>query len=696
MKKITILISLILPLTLFAQEYTTEQIWNKELSSASNIIEIYQQISKTKGITEYDNYYFILKSGEYIVQTQGKNQDIILLLKQTPDIDLNSPTIKDFIESRRTNAQLVDYYFMIQELKKGITFNEARDGISPSTQFNNRPLNSGDYTKLKAIFSQKNEYLQSIYLEKMKLLFRNDGCTDGILEIKPLIQKSIPESNLKNDILALYNRYEKIRQGQLAPTPILKDASGKEYSFNNFTGKVIVVDIWATWCCVCIEKMPAFMELRNEFRDNANVIFLTVSIDRKKAREKWLKAIEDNNMSGMLNLIPDSDEESPFETAYCIPSVPRYLVIDQEGKIVNAYAPSPGSELKETIINTLNKSQEGTQWQDLSFQDALEKSKATGKKLFIDCYTKTCGPCKYMVKYIFPLKEVGDYFNDNYVCIMKDMEEGDGIDIARKYNVQVYPTYLILNEDGSIYCRLDGGAVSSPEENFVQKVKDAIDLAELNRKYLSGTKDQAFLEKYIHFLQNHDKNQLQKVMSETMPQMGVKKLSEPQNWNLIKNEITNIDTPLFRYLLNNRKGFAKRIGQKEVEEKIMSTYQNEFRVFKMMGIDFEKRMVDLKLLEKDSYPGALPLRYCMLFRHIIDNKLINRVHEIPDALQNEIQSLPSPEDRLNIIKELSGFEQVATPQQKEQVCRYLKEISKNLPSNNTNYIERIIKRLSQN
>ena len=86
----------------------------------------------------------------------------------------------------------------------------------------------------------------------------------------------------------------------------------------------------------------------------------------------------------------------------------------------------------------------------------------------------------------------------------------------------------------------------------------------------------------------------------------------------------------------------------------------------------------------------------MLFRHIINNKLINRVHEIPDALQNGIQRLPSPDDQLNIIKELSGFEQVATPQQKEQVCRYLKEISKNLPSNNTNYIERIIKRLSQN
>ena len=81
--------------------------------------------------------------------------------------------------------------------------------------------------------------------------------------------------------------------------------------------------------------------------------------------------------------------------------------------------------------------QEGTNFEDLTFKEALAKSQATGKKLFIDCYTKTCGPCKYMVKFIFPLKECGDYFNSNYICIMKDMEEGDGIDIAQKYDIRV-------------------------------------------------------------------------------------------------------------------------------------------------------------------------------------------------------------------------------------------------------------------
>ena len=145
-------------------------------------------------------------------------------------------------------------------------------------------------------------------------------------------------------------------------------------------------------------------------------------------------------------------------------------------------------------------------FEDPEFKEALAKSKDSGKKLFIDCYTKTCGPCKYMVKFIFPLKECGDYFNSNYVCIMKDMEEGEGIDIAQKYNVRIYPTYLILNHDGTVYCRLDGGSVLSPKEDFVQKVKDAIELAEANRKYAAG-------ERVLGKIYQHSTNSRQKTIT---------------------------------------------------------------------------------------------------------------------------------------------------------------------------------------
>ena len=47
-------------------------------------------------------------------------------------------------------------------------------------------------------------------------------------------------------------------------------------------------------------------------------------------------------------------------------------------------------------------SNRGILFEDISFKEALAKAKAEGKKVFIDCYTQTCGPCKYMMKNIFP------------------------------------------------------------------------------------------------------------------------------------------------------------------------------------------------------------------------------------------------------------------------------------------------------
>ena len=92
----------------------------------------------------------------------------------------------------------------------------------------------------------------------------------------------------------------------------------------------------------------------------------------------------------------------------------------------------------------------------------------------------------------------------------------------------------------------------------------------------------------------------------------------------------------------------------------------------------------------------MTLRYSMLFRHIIDNKIENRVNELLNVLQHGIQRLASPEDQMAVLRELNGFEQLATPRQKTEACQYLKEISKGLPSNNTGYIDRIVKRFSQN
>lgn len=347
------------------------------------------------------------------------------------------------------------------------------------------------------------------------------------------------------------------------------------------------------------------------------------------------------------------------------------------------------------LLGSYCVAQEGTNFEDLSFKEALKKAGEADKPLFIDCYTKTCVPCKYMVKYIFPLKECGDYFNSRYICIMKDMEEGDGLEIAKQYQVMVYPTYLILNSDGTEICRICGG-VSSPEQDFVKKVKEAMDRVEMNKKYQAGERGEAFLQEYIQLLLQSDQSQLQKVMGEVFLGMGVDKLCEKQNWELIQSQLDQIDNPLFRYLLKERKAFARRLGKQVVTNKLLNTYAEEFRVYKLMGLDYPARMADLKLLEKEGCIQASALRYAMLCRDVIDGEKKEQVGEIIKMLKKDLPALSVPGAQMQIIRELGQIDRIATPEQLRQICEALIAFSKQSDGTDAGYVRYLIERFSKN
>lgn len=91
----------------------------------------------------------------------------------------------------------------------------------------------------------------------------------------------------------------------------------------------------------------------------------------------------------------------------------------------------------------------GTVFYDLTLEKALEKAKNDGKYVLVDCHTKTCGPCRKMERETFPQEKLGKFINERFVPIMVDMDEGEGPAIAEKYNVQIFPTYLILLPNGA-------------------------------------------------------------------------------------------------------------------------------------------------------------------------------------------------------------------------------------------------------
>ncbi len=93
---------------------------------------------------------------------------------------------------------------------------------------------------------------------------------------------------------------------------------------------------------------------------------------------------------------------------------------------------------------------QGIVFHDVSFSEALKKAKKENKTIFLDAYTSWCGPCKKLKNFVFTDINVGAYFNSHFINLAVDMEKGEGLELARKFNVQAYPTLFFINPKGDI------------------------------------------------------------------------------------------------------------------------------------------------------------------------------------------------------------------------------------------------------
>ncbi len=127
---------------------------------------------------------------------------------------------------------------------------------------------------------------------------------------------------------------------------------GKKVALSDFKGKVVLVDVWATWCGPCKKEIPALQKLEEEMKDQ-NVVFISYSVDELKDTEKWKKMVETEKLGG-VQLMGDAAFKSTICVDYKINSIPRFLLFDKAGKIVSIDAQRPSNpELKEIITKLL-------------------------------------------------------------------------------------------------------------------------------------------------------------------------------------------------------------------------------------------------------------------------------------------------------------------------------------------------------
>lgn len=116
--------------------------------------------------------------------------------------------------------------------------------------------------------------------------------------------------------------------------------AGGTTSLDDFKGKFVYIDMWATTCIPCIKEFPFLKKLEQEYHDK-NIEFVSISTDTPKRYERWRAMVAEKELSG-IQLYDKNDLK--FTNAYKIVLIPRFILVDPEGNIVSADAPKPSDK----------------------------------------------------------------------------------------------------------------------------------------------------------------------------------------------------------------------------------------------------------------------------------------------------------------------------------------------------------------
>ncbi len=213
-------------------------------------------------------------------------------------------------------------------------------------------------------------------------------------------------------------------------------------------------------------------------------------------------------------------------------------------------------------------SAEGMEFHHGTWAEALALSKESGKLIFMDAFTTWCGPCKKMSAMTFPQKEVGDFFNTNFINVKMDMEKGDGLMISGTYSVNAYPTLLFIDGEGQLVMKavgaLDAGSLIEAGKSALKK-NDKSDF--YAKEYSSGKKDFATIYHYVRALNLAGKSST-KIANEYLNTQ--KDLDTPDNLKFLNEAFTETDSRIFDLFVKHKNKLNEMLGSDNFKKKIIT------------------------------------------------------------------------------------------------------------------------------
>lgn len=267
-----------------------------------------------------------------------------------------------------------------------------------------------------------------------------------------------------------------------------------------------------------------------------------------------------------------------------------------------------------------------------SWSDLLAKAKAKNQLIFVDFYTQWCGPCLNMAETVFTLPAVGAFYNEHFVCAKIDAENGEGIELAKKYGVRSYPTYAFIDPQTEELVHRSGSRQTAAQ--FIQTGKGAINPTlrsfYLEDQYSKGNRERTFLINYINYeFSVYARNNVGRAFDELIK--GGAKLTDKDIWEVFVYAINGI-TPYLKEVSDHYSEFCELFGKKEVDAKLAKeTAYGDLAEIEALcdfeGKKFNCDMIELnELIRSKNYEAAISRIDAMIVDPTVDQQaLIERL-----------------------------------------------------------------------
>ncbi len=250
------------------------------------------------------------------------------------DIPLNNGSyFKELTEYRYFVIRMYDYEMNMNMQKLGIrgdgleAFKYKIDFVSGL----NVPQDIKDVlgNNLLSCYSYESEDVQKLLEHSYSLIVKNRDY------IRAFLEEVVKMDGLK--------------PGNIAPAFSYIDVKGELVTLDKLKGKVVYINVWASWCGPCKIEIPYLKKLEEDFH-NKNIAFVSISLDQNK--EDWIKMIQEKDLHG-YQLFADNAWRSSIVQDYVIRAIPRFILIDKSGKIVNVNAPRPSDSTIKKVLEDL-------------------------------------------------------------------------------------------------------------------------------------------------------------------------------------------------------------------------------------------------------------------------------------------------------------------------------------------------------